>query len=95
MTVKALYQHYTGDTATHQRAIDGRFRKLSDQRRRIIAAAATGQALRAIATTEGVSHGAVATILKRSMEAIRKDIHHEKRYNQVGRRKRDPGTATV
>jgi DNA-directed RNA polymerase specialized sigma24 family protein len=87
MTVKALYQRYTGDLAAHQRAIDGRFRKLTDQRRRIIAAAASGRTLREIATSEGIGHGAVDTILRRSMESIRKDLHHEPRYNKNGRRK--------
>jgi DNA-directed RNA polymerase specialized sigma24 family protein len=89
-TVKALYQRYTGDTSAHQRTIDARYRKLPDRARRVIHGATLGLTLRALAQVEGCSHGTVNSLLKRSMEAIRKDVHHEPRYNKIGKGRNKP-----
>lgn len=83
-TLKELYQQTTGQTA-HQRAIHGRFLHQAARTRRIVAARLKGQTLRSIAEKEGVKHGTVQTAITRAMEAIRKSIAGESRYNRTSR----------
>jgi DNA-directed RNA polymerase specialized sigma24 family protein len=80
-TLKALYQQYTGDTAAHQRAIHGRYLHLDSRRRRLIDLRLTGAPLRKIATKAGITHGAAASAINGALEAIRKDIAQEPRFN--------------
>ena len=90
MTMKQLYQLHTGDLASHQRAIDARVKRLPEDRQRILQAAIAGESLRDIAAREGVSHGTIQSSIRRSLEAVRKDIAREPRYNRVGRSKKTP-----
>ena len=87
MTVKQLYQLCTGDCASHQRRIDAHFRRLDARRQRIIKARIAGTPLRQLAQAEGLSHGTVAKMIRRSMERIRKAIAGEPRFNRIGRQK--------
>lgn len=85
MTVKAFYAQLTGDTATHQRRIDGALRRLDERRARMIRRRAEGASVRTIAAEEGISAGAADDAIKRGVERIRKELAGEPRYNQVGR----------
>ena len=87
MTVKQLYQLCTGDCASHQRRIDAHFRRLDERRQRIVRARVAGRSLRQLAEEEGLSHGTLQKMIRRSMEAIRKAIAGEPRYNRAGRKK--------
>jgi hypothetical protein len=73
-TLQALYRQVTGDTNAHQRQIHARFLKQGARRRRIVNARLKHQTLRAIASQEGISHGSVASLLRKAMESIRKSI---------------------
>jgi len=83
-TLKAMYRQATGDTTTHQRTIDAHFRKIDPRRQRIVKARLAGESLYAIAAKEHVPHGTVASAVKRTIEAIRKAIAHEPRFNLIG-----------
>jgi len=83
MTMKQLYELTTGETA-HQRRIDGQVRKLDPRRLRVLRARCEGQSLAQIGAAEGCSFGSVASLIKKSMEAVRKAIASEPRYNRVG-----------
>ena len=85
-TLKQLYQDTTGDTAAHQRAIHGRLLHQPPRRQRIVQARIAGETLRQIANRENISHGAAADSIKKTMEAIRKDIAGEPRYNHQERK---------
>jgi DNA-directed RNA polymerase specialized sigma24 family protein len=79
-TIKALYARITGDTASHQRRIDGHLKRMDPRRQRIMRRRAAGASLYEIAAEEGVSHGSVQSIVLRTCEAIRKAIAGEPRY---------------
>jgi DNA-directed RNA polymerase specialized sigma24 family protein len=81
--MKALYEQTTGQTA-HQRRIDGQVRKLDPRRQRILRRRLDGAKLAAIGAELGISHGSVASAIKKSMEAIRKAIAGEPRFNHGG-----------
>jgi len=83
-TLKALYRQATGDATTHQRTIDAHFRKIDPRRQRIVKARLAGESLYTIAAREHVTHGTVASALKRTIERIRKAIAHEPRFNVIG-----------
>lgn len=85
MTLKALYQARTGDTAAHQRAIDARFRKLDARRQDIIRRILAGDSYAMIAETYAITTGSVQSAFNHAMERIRKDIAGEPRYNHAGR----------
>ena len=85
ITVMGLYQLATGDTASHQRRIDARFRKLDERTQRVIRARIAGGHLRDIAAAEGVSFGTISKVISRGLERIRKSIAGEPRYNRSGR----------
>ena len=82
--MKALYQQHTGDTAAHQRRIDAQVRKLDARRQRILRRRLGGASLSVIGTEEGCTHGSVASAIKKSMEAVRKAIAGEPRFNRIG-----------
>jgi len=84
MTMKQLYMLSTGDCATHQRRIDGQVRKLDPRRLRVLRARCEGQTLAQIGAAEGCSFGSVASLIKKSMEAVRKAIANEPRFNRIG-----------
>ncbi len=86
-TLKALYAERTGDTASHQRAIDARFRKLERRRQEIIRRILAGDSYRMIGEKYGISVGSVQSSINAALEAIRKELAEEPRYNQVGRTK--------
>jgi DNA-binding CsgD family transcriptional regulator len=83
-TMQQLYQLSTGDRASHQRRIDGQVRKLAPRRLRVLRARCTGQSLAEIGAAEGISHGSVASLIRKSMEAARKAIAGEPRFNRTG-----------
>ena len=87
MTLKALYQARTGDTAAHQRAIDARFKKLDTRRQAIIRRILAGDSYRMIGEQYSITAGSVQSTLNNAMEKIRKEIAGEPRYNHVGRGK--------
>lgn len=76
-----LYRAVTGDTASHQRAVHARVLKLDARRRRLIEHRIAGKTLRQISDLEGVSHGSVQSAINGALEAVRKDIANEPRYN--------------
>jgi DNA-binding NarL/FixJ family response regulator len=82
--MKQLYAATTGDTTAHQRRIDGQVRKLDPRRLRVLRARCAGQSLAEIGSDLGISHGSVASLIEKSMEAVRKAIANEPRYNTVG-----------
>lgn len=84
-TLKALYAAKTGDTTSHQRAIDARFRKLSARRQDTIRKVLEGWSYRMIAEHHGISVGSVQSELNGALEAIRKDLAQEPRYNRTAR----------
>lgn len=95
-TLKALYQQATGDMAAHQRAIHGRLLHLSPRRRLMVQSRVAGLTLREIAEkVGGISHGTVAAAIAKAMEAIRKDIAGESRYNHSARPAAETGPAAV
>jgi DNA-directed RNA polymerase specialized sigma24 family protein len=95
-TLKALYQGLTGDTTAHQRAIHGRLLRLSPRRRLMVQARVEGLTLRQIAgKVGGISHGTVASAIAKAMEAIRKDIAGEARYNHRPQAGSETGPAAV
>lgn len=83
MTMKALYQHVTGDEAAHQRRIDAHVRRLNPRRQRILRRRLEAT-LQDIADEEGCTHGSIASVIRKSMEAVRKAIAGEPRYNRTG-----------
>jgi DNA-directed RNA polymerase specialized sigma24 family protein len=85
VTMKALYQARTGDTTSHQRAIDARFKKLDTRRQAIVRAVLAGDSYRMIGEKHGITAGSVQSALNSAMERIRKDIAAEPRYNHTGR----------
>jgi len=85
MTIKALYAQITGDTTSHQRAIDARLRKLGKRQMGRIRDFAGGANYHDIATIEGVSAASVRDSILRGLEAIRKDLAQEPRFNKRGR----------
>jgi DNA-directed RNA polymerase specialized sigma24 family protein len=84
MTMKALYQQHTGDTAAHQRRIDGQVRHLDPHRQAILRRRIEGASLATIGAELGITHGSVASSIKKSMEAVRKAIAAEPRFNRIG-----------
>jgi DNA-directed RNA polymerase specialized sigma24 family protein len=82
--MKDLYQATTGDTTAHQRRIDGQVRHLSQRRQVILRRRIDGQSLAEIGKYLEISHGSVASSIKKSMEAIRKAIAGEPRFNHIG-----------
>ena len=94
MTIKTLYQHITGDHASHQRRIDAHLRKLDPRRQRMLRARAAGQTIREIADQEHISVGSAQSAIVGACERIRKAIAGEPRYNRTGRNTR-PGAAGV
>jgi DNA-directed RNA polymerase specialized sigma24 family protein len=84
MTMKQLYAFTTGDTTAHQRRIDGQVRKLDPRRLRVLRARCAGQSLAQIGAREGCTFGSIASLINKSMEAVRKAIASEPRYNRVG-----------
>lgn len=82
--MKALYQAATGDTTAHQRRIDGQVRKLDPRRQRILRRRCEGASLSTIGAEEGVTHGSIASLIKKSMEAVRKATAGEPRFNRIG-----------
>jgi len=84
MTVKDLYREITGQEA-HQRAIDGRLRKLPRRKQDMIRDRAAGLTWAAIGHRYGLTAGTADKLVRRALEAIRKSIAGEPRYNQVGR----------
>jgi DNA-directed RNA polymerase specialized sigma24 family protein len=80
--MKELYQLRTGDTAAHQRRIDGQLRQLDDRRQRIIKARISGETMRAIAQREGLSVGTTQKLIDRGIERIRKTIAGERCYTK-------------
>jgi DNA-directed RNA polymerase specialized sigma24 family protein len=77
--MKELYQLRTGDTAAHQRRIDGHLRQLDARRQRVIRARIAGETLRTIAAREGLSVGTTQKLIDRGIELIRKAIAGEPR----------------
>ena len=88
MTMKQLYQLHTSDLTSHQRAIDARVRRLSPLRQEILHRVASGEPLRSIAHDKGVSHGSIHSVVKQSLEAVRKELAREPRYNKTGRKRK-------
>jgi DNA-directed RNA polymerase specialized sigma24 family protein len=88
-TVKAFYAAITGDASTHQRTIDAQFKRLPERRQRVIRARLAGETLKQIAARERVTHGTIASDIKRGIERMRKAIAGEPRFNRVGRRRAD------
>ena len=85
MTLKHLYQAKTGDTTTHQRTISAVFHRVIDRRRkRFVLAHLDGASLRQLAVAAGISHGSVQSAIDSAMEATRKAIAGEPRYNRTG-----------
>jgi DNA-binding NarL/FixJ family response regulator len=84
MTMKDLYQAATGDTAAHQRRIDGHVRHLDARRQKILHRRTEGASLAEIGAELGISHGSVASSIKKSLEAVRKAIAGEPRFNRIG-----------
>jgi DNA-directed RNA polymerase specialized sigma24 family protein len=84
VTMKALYQLATGDLISHQRRIDGQVRKLDARRRRILRRRLEGATLAQIAAEEGCTHGSAASVIRKAMEAVRKAIAGEPRFNRIG-----------
>ena len=82
--MKQLYQLTTGDLASHQRRIDAHIRKLDPRRLRVLRARCEGQSLKQIGAAEACSFGSVASLIKKSMEAVRKAIANEPRFNRIG-----------
>jgi DNA-directed RNA polymerase specialized sigma24 family protein len=93
VTMKHLYQLTTGDLATHQRTIAAQVARLDTRRQRILMRAVAGASLRQIAAEEGVSHGSVQSLIRKSLEATRKAIAGEPRYNRRGRKRRVESSA--
>jgi DNA-directed RNA polymerase specialized sigma24 family protein len=93
MTMKALYQHVTGDDAAHQRRIDAHVRRLNPRRQRILRRRLNAT-LQEIANQEGCSHGSIASVIRKSMEAIRKAIAGEPRFNRIGHPGAHPKSGT-
>ena len=86
MTIKELYGKITGDTTAHQRAIDARLRKLTTPQQVRIRAFATGCNYHDIAAVEKATPASVRDSVLRGLEAIRKDLAGEPRYNRIGRK---------
>ena len=82
--MKDLYAEFTGDTASHQRRIDGHFRKLDPRQRRIIRARLEGRTLTEIGQAHGITAGSAHSVIRKAMESIRKKIAGEPRYNRIG-----------
>lgn len=82
MTVKALYQAITGDTATHQRTIAAELGRESSRRRRAVALRVAGASLRAIGDKlrPPCSYGAADDLIERTMRAMHKRIAGLPRY---------------
>lgn len=95
ITLKRLYQLTTGDLGTHQRTIDAQFRQLEPHRQKIVRARLQGLSLANIANQVGhdCSPGTIHDHIHRAMEAIRKAVHGEPRYNRIGRRHQPPKPA--
>jgi DNA-directed RNA polymerase specialized sigma24 family protein len=87
-TLKGYYAKVTGDATTHQRTVGAHFKNLQPRRKRIIEARIAGDSLSTIAKREGITHGTVASDIKRGWEAVRKAIAGEPKYNKIGRRPR-------
>jgi DNA-directed RNA polymerase specialized sigma24 family protein len=85
MTLKALYQLTTGDLASHPRRIAAHFARLDARRQRLVRRRLDGASLHVIAAEEGITHGSVQSAIKGALEAIRKEIAGEPRYNRTGR----------
>lgn len=81
MTMKTLYQAVTGDTAAHQRAIDGKVRKLDARRLHILRARVDGQSLRQIGDALGVSVGSVQSAIDGAMRRVHRELHQLPRYS--------------
>lgn len=84
LTMKALYQHVTGDRTAHQRRIDAHLRRQTSFRQNLIARRLKGQSLQEIADSCSTSKGVVQKNIDRACEAIRKAIAGEPRYNRQG-----------
>ncbi|MGA2270212.1 MAG: hypothetical protein ABSH44_17205 [Bryobacteraceae bacterium] len=82
--MKELYQQQTGDKTAHQRRIDGQLRRLDPRRQRILRRRIAGASLGEIGADEGCTYGSIASVIKKSMEAVRKAIAGEPRFNRVG-----------
>lgn len=83
-TLKGLYAELTGDTASHQRRVDGHFRKLDKRQQRIIRARIDGRTLAEIGEAHGITAGSAHSVIRKALESIRKKIAGEPRYNRIG-----------
>jgi len=91
-TLKALYQHHTGDLITHQRTIDAAFRRLDPRRQRMIRSRQAGQTYHTIGAAEGITAASVRDTILRAIEGFRKHARHEPRYNRIGRARKRPSS---
>ncbi len=85
MTLKALYQSVTRDTAAHQRTIAAQLAREGRRRRRLVQLYVDGLSDRQVAAKTGQSHGAARSMLRLTMWAIHKRINALPRYHQAGR----------
>jgi DNA-binding CsgD family transcriptional regulator len=84
ITLKQLYMLHTGDCASHQRRIAAHVRRLDPRRQRILLRRCEGASLYEIGDEEGITYGSVASAIRKSMEAVRKAIAGEPRFNRIG-----------
>ena len=90
-TLKDLYRATIGEAETpYQRRIDAQFRRLDARRRRVIQMRLKGKSYEEIGQALGIHRAAASSIVRWSLERIRKAIAGEPRYNKTGRPARKP-----
>ena len=85
MTLKALYQSVTHDSATHQSTIAAQLAREGSARRRLVQLYLHNTTDRLAAKRTRRSHGAARSMLRATMFALYKRIQGLPRYHLVGR----------
>jgi DNA-directed RNA polymerase sigma subunit (sigma70/sigma32) len=85
MTMTDLYREVTGDQKAHQRAIDARVKKLDKRRQQILKRRVAGDTLTKLAGHYQVTRASIASVIRKALLSVRKDIAGEPRYNRIGR----------